>query len=296
MSGSAAGSLAFSGASAPAPVTIDGMAAAQALYCPCFRLLSAYGGNLLRVRSAGGGEADVGSDATTYNVLEASIAAHCGANNGFLVSLYDHSGNGRTITQATAAHQHKIYDAATGTVDLGAATAAMLANDATDRQSRADGCGLTGNSGGTLAYVLKASAGAATRVAGLLGAAALAGDSIQAFSLGLTQFTVGLEVGSRTFTSPDLSAAIRDVICSVAAGGATAGVSTCYVDGVALGELASSNPATVSNINGTATHLGHSAGTATWRDYIGAFGVWPGAISAGDRALWTAMRLARFGS
>lgn len=275
---------------------LDTATAANALYCPAWKLRSAYAGNALRVRRASdNAETNIGWDAADNSIDTAALASHCGASNGFLVTLNDQSGNGRNLTQATTSHQHKIYDSATGAVALGTALAAMLANDATDRQSRGDGCGLSGASGGTLAYVAKASAGAATRVLGVLGAAGAGGDSIQAFSLGLTQMTVGIEVGSRTFTSPDLSASIRDVICSIGPG-AQAGTATCYVDGSALSELSSSNPTTASNINGTATHLGHSAGTATWRDYIGAFGVWAGAISGADRALWTAMRTARFGS
>ena len=69
-----------------------------------YRLLTSWTGAYIRVRrSSDNAEADCSSDA--------AIASHCGASNGFVVKLYDQSGNGRTdFAQSTNANQPQIYD------------------------------------------------------------------------------------------------------------------------------------------------------------------------------------------
>jgi hypothetical protein len=73
--------------------------------------LTAYAGLCIRVReSSGNTEADVGFDADGF-LDEAALLSHCGANNGFIVTWYDQSGNGNNLTQATTARQPRIVNA-----------------------------------------------------------------------------------------------------------------------------------------------------------------------------------------
>ena len=71
------------------------------LYCPARRWLSAYTGNLLRLRrDSDSAESDFGADsAGELNV--AAIAAWLGAANGYVTTLYDQTGSDN-IVQATA--------------------------------------------------------------------------------------------------------------------------------------------------------------------------------------------------
>ena len=79
------------------------------------RLLdSAYTGSALRIREDGTNtETDIGFD-SNGDLDTASIASHCGANNGLVVTWYDQSGNGNDATQSTTTNQPKIYDSSTG--------------------------------------------------------------------------------------------------------------------------------------------------------------------------------------
>ena len=81
------------------------------------RLLhSVYTGPSLRVREDGTNtETDIGFD-SNGDLDTASIASHCGANNGLVVTWYDQSGNGNDATQSTVGNQPKIYDGTTGIV------------------------------------------------------------------------------------------------------------------------------------------------------------------------------------
>ena len=75
------------------------------------KLRAAYSGSAVRVRESGGGtEADIGF--TSAGDLDTTaLLAHCGANDGFVVTWYDQSGNSNDATQATAANQPKIVSA-----------------------------------------------------------------------------------------------------------------------------------------------------------------------------------------
>jgi len=77
------------------------------------RLLSSYTGALIRVReSSGNTEADIGFDADG-KLDEAALAAHVGANSGFVTKVYDQCGGGRDLVQATAGSQPRIVNAGT---------------------------------------------------------------------------------------------------------------------------------------------------------------------------------------
>ena len=69
------------------------------------KLRTAYAGSAIRVRESGlNTEADIGFDANG-NLDTAALLAHCGANDGFVTTWYDQSGNANNYTQAGASSQ-----------------------------------------------------------------------------------------------------------------------------------------------------------------------------------------------
>lgn len=69
------------------------------------KLRDAYAGSAARIRESGGNtEADIGFDANG-DFDTAAAATHIGANNGFIVKMYDQSGNGNDLAQSTAGLQ-----------------------------------------------------------------------------------------------------------------------------------------------------------------------------------------------
>lgn len=93
------------------------------------RLLTSHTGSLIRIRrSSDSTEQDIGFNG--QGALDtAAIASFVGANNAFVVTIYDQSGAGRHFTQATAASQRRIV--AAGVVDTLSSlpTAKASAND-----------------------------------------------------------------------------------------------------------------------------------------------------------------------
>ena len=73
----------------------------------------------MRVREDGTDtELDIGFDANG-DLDTAAIASHCGANNGYVVTWYDQSGNQNDATQATDASQPQIYNGTAVVTDNG---------------------------------------------------------------------------------------------------------------------------------------------------------------------------------
>ena len=97
--------------------TYTGAAAAYSLR----KLRTAYTGDAIRVRrSNDNAETDIGFN--VFGELDTvSLAAHCGSNDGFVVTWYDQSGSANDATQTTTARQPKIYDGTTGVVTEGSA-------------------------------------------------------------------------------------------------------------------------------------------------------------------------------
>lgn len=93
---------------------LDSFPSAAAAYST--RLLRlAYSGNCIRVRrSNDNAEQDIGFD-LFGNLDESALTTFVGANNGFVTTFYDQSGNGRDATQTTAANQPRIVNS--GVVD-----------------------------------------------------------------------------------------------------------------------------------------------------------------------------------
>jgi len=72
-----------------------------------------YSGSAIRVRrESDNAEQDIGFVSNELDTT--SLASFCSGTNGFVVTWYDQSGNGRNTTQSTTANQPKIYDSSTG--------------------------------------------------------------------------------------------------------------------------------------------------------------------------------------
>jgi Alpha-L-arabinofuranosidase B, catalytic len=115
--------------------------AARAAWSVNDRLNPSYTGPLLRVRRSDGNEQDIGY--TTSNVVDqTTIVSFCGTSAGTVSKIYDQSGNGNDIAQATASKQPQIYNGSAVQKE-GQNVAALFT--AGTYLSRSDACGLTGN-------------------------------------------------------------------------------------------------------------------------------------------------------
>ena len=92
---------------------LDTYSGAAVAYSAARRLSSTYTGALIRVRrSSDNTEQDIGYNGS--NVLdESALTSFVGAGNGFVVKLYDQSGNVKNMEQSTAANQPKIVNSGT---------------------------------------------------------------------------------------------------------------------------------------------------------------------------------------
>lgn len=87
-----------------------GLGSSAAAWSIARKMSSSYLGSAIRVReSSGNTELDIGFNGSSLDT--AALLAHCGANNGFVVTVYDQSGNARNLTQSTAANQPQIVNA-----------------------------------------------------------------------------------------------------------------------------------------------------------------------------------------
>ena len=75
------------------------------------KLSKYYQGPCMKVRKDDGVDTgtDIGFD-SDGNLDTDAIEAHCGTDNGYVVTWYDQSGNGNDMTQSTAGSQPRIYD------------------------------------------------------------------------------------------------------------------------------------------------------------------------------------------
>jgi len=122
------------GGAAPYVGILDTYTDAAAAYS--VRLLrSAYTGSAIRVRrSSDNTEQDIGFTALG-NLDESALTTFVGANNGFVTTWYDQSGNGRNATQSTAANQPRIVNA--GTVEKTNGKPSLLFDGSNDTLSAA---------------------------------------------------------------------------------------------------------------------------------------------------------------
>lgn len=109
------------------------------------KLRSDYTGHILRIRRAAD-DAEINIDAVTATgkVNTAAIATHCAGDTGYLVTLYDQSGNAKDITQATKTKQPIIYQS-DALVTGGKGYLAALFDGTDDFLGRADSLGLSGD-------------------------------------------------------------------------------------------------------------------------------------------------------
>lgn len=99
------------GALGGAPLPLDGISNIEAAYS-VRRLLTSYAGNLVRLRrDSDNAESNFGYD-VNGNLDKAAITTWLAGANGFGVTFYDQSGNGRDAVQATAVNQAQINIAA----------------------------------------------------------------------------------------------------------------------------------------------------------------------------------------
>lgn len=84
---------------------------AEAAYSVSRKLRAGYNGAAFRVRrSSDNSEKDIAFN-SACELDTVDLLAFCGAGNGFVVTLYDHSENARNLTQATASRQPQIVGA-----------------------------------------------------------------------------------------------------------------------------------------------------------------------------------------
>jgi hypothetical protein len=95
---------------------LDAGPSAYAAYSATRKLRAAYGGSALRVRrSSDNSEQDIGFSSDLLD--ESTLTTFVGANDGFVVTLYDQSGNSRDLTQATVNNQPQIVSSGSVIVD-----------------------------------------------------------------------------------------------------------------------------------------------------------------------------------
>jgi hypothetical protein len=262
---------------------LDGLASAAAgLWCFGCVLRSTYAGAVLRVRREDNdAEADIPQALGRPSI--ADLTAHCAGTNGFVVNIYDSSGNARTLSQATEANQYKVYDSVTGPVLVNGHLAA-LATGSNKFLRRADNCGVSGTGAKSMALCYRPS-GTGIGVFGLVGSTSGPGTGWQnqATTPSATQLTHGLEGSSRTFTATDYVGVIQRVVTRLQASG-TAGQVRLRQNGVELSELSSVNPSTASNLTSVQTQMGRS--TFSLDGELMAEAWWGADISDVDAALW----------
>ena len=92
---------------------LDTYTASSAAYSASRKLRNNYDGYAFRVRrSSDNAEQDI--PFTSLGVVDqANLTTFVGANDGFITTLYDQSGNSKDATQSTAANQHRIVSSGT---------------------------------------------------------------------------------------------------------------------------------------------------------------------------------------
>lgn len=95
----------------------SGLGSAAGAWSTARKLRSAYAGSCIRVRrSSDNTEQDIGFVGDALDT--SSLATFCSGTDGFVVTVYEQSGNSRDITQSTAASQPQIVSS--GTIFTGA--------------------------------------------------------------------------------------------------------------------------------------------------------------------------------
>lgn len=95
----------------------SGLGSADGAWSVSRNLRSAFGGSAFRVRrSSDSTEQDIGFSGEDIDT--SSLSSFCSGTDGFVVTIYDQSGNSRNLTQSTASQQPQIVSS--GTIYTGA--------------------------------------------------------------------------------------------------------------------------------------------------------------------------------
>lgn len=262
------------------------------------RLITGYTGPLFRVRDATSAvETDIGYIPGTNQINTVALAAACPGHNGFVVTLYDQSGNGRNIAMSTTTKQPKIYDSVTGLLTLGPnGAAAALFDNTDDELTRADAFGISGDVPWTIGAVWSTANTSAFAAAWWVGA--VSGQrALMRQNNSATQLAVNYSGGQRVFTCTALNTIVNNTLTRRTTGEAIGGIPLMQ-NGVDLTELSATNPATVPQMGNTASSAGFSSG-----GFSGALnGKWSaGFVSAAKWSdagytRWNAFSTARYGT
>jgi trimeric autotransporter adhesin len=188
---------------ARAPALLDKLSTSALAAYGLRKLSNAYTGNAIRVRrSSDNTEQDIGFVGPDLDI--ASLLSFVGAANGFVTTCYDQSGNGRNITQTTAANQRGVVAAGVLRVSNGRPT--MLGSSAAQF--------LTTPANATwLANVASYTINAVAALADTAGADFLLGLSDGTATTGLEWF---VNTGNQVWVTDTTTFAIYDVAVSAA--------------------------------------------------------------------------------
>ena len=155
-----------------------GLGSAHGAYSVARKLRGAYSGSAIRVRrSSDNAEQDIGFSSDVLD--ESALTTFIGANDGFIVTIYDQSGNTKDATQSNTSDQAKIVSSGTVTKDNGKPAAELAVGN------------YYAYSGGTI------SAQTAVSILGVFNASAAAGTSNIKYAVGIqgTTSPVALRYG-----------------------------------------------------------------------------------------------------
>ena len=124
------------------------------------KLSNSFAGSAIRVRrSSDGVEQDIGFAAGTLDLDTATLLTFIGSSSGYVKTMYDQSGNGRDVTQTTAALQPRIVNA--GVLDVvGSNSKPGPVYDGANSYLTRVGAGLYAAGSATIAGVLKSATAA----------------------------------------------------------------------------------------------------------------------------------------
>lgn len=202
------------------------------------RMRQAYVGPLLRVRrSSDNAEQDVGfrSDGALDS---ATLVAFCAGGNGFVAKVYDQSGGGFDMAQATAGSQPRIV--ASGSLDTMGAQGRPTINFTSGTGSLTNATFVHGNA--VTANIVAVSDGQSVATTSIIGSAAgtngrvriggggiaLLGDATgvgTTFSAGVAMIVTGIAPGLGTVTALRRVNGAQDAAVSITRGAPAAGVS-----------------------------------------------------------------------
>lgn len=117
----------FGAAAATLLLDESGLGSAHGAYSVARKLRSAYAGSCIRVRRASDStEQDIGFSGNALDT--AALQSFCSGTNGFVVTVYDQSGNAKNATQSTTTKQPQIVASGSVITDNGK-PAAQFDND-----------------------------------------------------------------------------------------------------------------------------------------------------------------------